>query len=452
MPTRLVTMFGLGNPKKPDTAGYDPVAYRVDGRTAARTPLVSRAICELLAPVDSVVVLGTAEVARERHTPGAIARFLERPYRFVEIPKGSTEAERWRLFASIRDALSREALAGESAAPDRILFDVTHGFRTQPLFAMAVLSYVESEWARDRVTAPELRVLYGAYEPQPDVEAPTGELWDLTQQLTVSRWNRALDGLQRYGRADDLAELARESSRAATRDAIAQGESGAALRRHSVVKRFGAVAQRLADDLALARFTSTAAATWTAQKKSLRGSARALLEFLDDEAVNLREQLPVLDDTLRRLRAWAEPLVIPRYVGRDVLFAHAELALRYGQLQRYSEQIAAVREGLVFLFAAETGRLPTVSPGEPGFFAAFKPLEETLSRLARPGASPDAELRAEGLPVTPVLVDTVALFSRTVDPRNDIHHGGLRDQPLDADTLRAQLDAVAQEFATLARQ
>ena len=114
MTTRLVSILGLGNPKK-SPLGYDPVEYSFAGRGAARTPLVARAHAELFAPVDAVVLLGTEEVRLARHESGEVAQELGRKYHFVEIPKGGSEAERWTLFEKLRAALRGMPMARRTA-------------------------------------------------------------------------------------------------------------------------------------------------------------------------------------------------------------------------------------------------------------------------------------------------------------------------------------------------
>lgn len=460
MTTRLVSILGLGNPKR-DPLGYDPVEYAFEGRRASRTALISRAHVELFEPVDSVVFLGTAEVERDRVATGAVAEALGRPFHFIKIPKGQSEAERWDLFSCLRRALDLTPIeqAGEVVAPDRILFDVTHGFRTQPLFAMSVLSYMQSEWAREGVTPPALRVLYGAHDPQnpPPAGAPS-EVWDLTQQLTVTRWNLALDALQRYGRADDLAVLSRETSKALTDAARSRGEEGGALRRYGAAGRFGEVAQKFADDLALGRFRDIIVRTFSRGREGKReaGSAEKLREFLaGEDARFLTEQYPLLADSLARLARWVAPLIADRIGSRDGLRALGELAIRYGSLQRFAEQFAAVREGTVLRYGIETGRPPTVDPGGSGFLKHLESLADELGRVANQARDNDERiadaLRSEGHSPGEALEATVKTFGKIAGIRNDALHGGLNDAPNPAKALRGLVERQAAAFASATR-
>jgi CRISPR-associated DxTHG motif protein len=457
MPTRLVSILGLGNPSM-EGVGYVPVVYGFGGRRAAKTALVARAHCELFAPVDSVVLLGTPEVRERRLDTGAVSEALGRPWHFVEVPKGQDEAERWQLFSRIRLAMNLEPLAeaGETSAPDRILFDVTHGFRTQPLFAMAVLSYMQSEWARmgPDVVRPEVRVLYGAYDPQnPPPPGEPAAVWDLTQQLTVTRWNLALDALQRYGRADDLAALAEETTKRAKADARARGEAGEALRAYGNAQRLGVAAKSFADDLAFARFRDLIAARFARQGgKAAQGSAVALLDYLEsDDAGRLVDELPVLRDGVARLAEWVRPLVAGSLASPEGVRALGSLAMLYERLQRFSEQAVAIREGTVLVHGVQTGR--AVEPGLPHFEDAHDVLEKELQaigyRLQRKRAPATVAFALHGLPPSETHRRAVEVFGTIGKPRNDIEHGGLNKQPLDAKSLWSDLVKRREDFEAL---
>lgn len=432
--TRLVSMLGLGNPKK-GGVGYDEVVYSLEGKQAAKTSLVSHAIIELCGPVHAVVILGTREVREQRHETEAIREVLERDYHFIEVPRGQDDAERWQFFEKLRRTLDLEPIpeAGETSKPERILFDVTHGFRTQPLFAMAALAYMQSEWARRAEEAPELRVLYGAYDPQQGEAGPPAALWDLTQFLTVTRWNAALDAFQRFGRADDLEALMQAESKAQRVAARVEGKTGSQFKTTSVPKVFGQRAQEVADDLALARFQSLLVGKDNATKHQDKGSAARLLAFLQgDEAEDLTRKYPVLRDSIERLIAWLKPLQarqIESPEGVRALAAFASLSL---QLQRYAEAAAAVREGLVSAHAIARGAAIQGSPGVPGYHASR---EEAERAIGRDNSNPYE-----------------SLFRQITTPRNDLLHGGLNNQPLSARSLREQMVDLAEKFKELAER
>jgi CRISPR-associated (Cas) DxTHG family len=356
--TRLVSFMGLG-PVASEPPHYTPTRYTLDGRTSGVTPLLDQALCELLGTVRSVVLLGT-EKARERWvTTGELGRHLTEEHRvFWPLPYGASEKERWTIFERTVEAFALEPLAeaGETEAPAEIAVNITHGFRAQPILGMAAMSFVLSEWARREVDRPpRLRVLYGAHDSG-TLAGGVAPVWDLTELVIAARWNAALDALMRYGRADDLAQLADVDGRARARAAYTQGKSSAEQKAEGFVRGFGSAARGFADDLALLR---------------LRGlfveSAPKLLEVLHGgEIEELVARLPPLSGSVDVLRAWVAPLCSPKVLGREGLAATTELAARYGKLQRFAEQAATIREGLVTHYAHLTGRRPAPSRARPG--------------------------------------------------------------------------------------
>lgn len=432
MTTRLVAFLGLG-PKK-ECPHYEEVSYRFGERTAAKTPLMMSALCELLGPVDAVLVLGTPEVRARWVDTGLLAGKLSARWHFREVAAGRTQEECWTLFDAVRESLRPVALPelGETEAPARILVDLTHGFRAQPLLGMAALGYVLSEWKRANLSAvPDLTLLYGAFEAR---EGDTAPIWDLTPFVTATQWNNALDALMRYGRADDLEALGAHETRRQVDVARHAGATGKALSALGTAKRFGALARTFADDLSLARFPQLLTGLRGKDGRA-EGSAQKLLGFLDgDDARALESRLPVLRDSLARLRTWLAPLQADRIESREGVRALASLASLCGQMQRYSEQIAAVREGLVSLDAITRGRPLASEPGASGYHDARLAAERDLS-ARRDTSDPLADA-----------------FRQIAQPRNDIHHGGLNAQPLDAKKLREQLERLSERFGAQAAE
>jgi hypothetical protein len=454
--TRLVSFLGLGPPKS-DPPHYIPARYAWQGRTSPETALFQRALCEV-ETVDSVVVLGTSAVKARWEDTGLLGRELGRSYAFELISDGATEEELWGIFNAVLAALEDAPIHEETTRPQRILVDVTHGFRVQPMLGIGAVAFVLSEWARLQSDgAPEVRMVYGAWEAR-DATTQIAPVWDLTSFLTVGRWNAAIDAFMRFGRADDFERLASLDATSQVDGARARGVANDALATYRYGRDLGRAAREFADALSLARFRDLLSSTWAdaGSKKSKKrtGAAARLGELLDDpRREELFVRLPLLRAPMERLREWARRLEVPTTRGPAWHGALIELAKLYGSTERYSEQIAVIREGVVDRFAHLTGRDWAAEPGQPGYAKARKEVDTLLGRLARmptaPGDTVRDRLAAEGLPTGNDVVACVDFSSRTVDPRNDIHHGGLRDQPLEAASLRDRLEKLMREFAEL---
>ena len=427
--------MGLG-PIKAPPPHYESIRYSFEDRVSAATPVLDQAICELLATVQSVVLLCTEEATARWITTNELAKHLkhERPL-FRDLPDGASEKKRWEIFEITRAALSHEPIAeaGETEGPDEIVVNITHGFRAQPMLGLAAVSFVLSEWARQEIKdPPRLRVLYGAFDQK--VEATNvAPIWDLTEFVTASRWNASLDALMRYGRADDLAQLAKIDGDARSKAAREQGKTGSDLKAERFVTRFGAAAKSFADDLALGRLLKLFTDSAPRLDRLLRG----------DEIDALVARLPPLSGTVEMLRERVVPLCAPNVLGRAGLLATASLAVRYGELQRFAEQAATIREGLVTHYAHLTGRASPPEPGQPGCTAGRKAIEDgwgpALAGVKRKG----------GVARLGPIADNANLSSAVVDLRNDIEHCGLRDQPIPAQSLIEQLKTSTEVFSTL---
>lgn len=454
---RLVSFLGLGPHANPPH--YVPTRYSWNGVCSEETPLVERAIRDLLGPFDSVVVLGTPEVRSRWIATGLLADRLGMEPRFEEFRWDPTGASPWVIFSLVRRALSREADAawGETEPPTEIVFDVTHGFRAQPLLGLAALNFTLSEWAQQAdVPTPSIRLVYGAFEAAKDGVAP---LWDLTQFVAVSQWNDAIQALVRFGRADDLERLGLRESKQIRALSGASGDP-ASQRRAGIAQRFGKLARQFADDLSLARFPVLIESIHS-------GSVRDLRVFLaSDDRHELVTQLPLLHTALAQLDAMVEPLRAEKLESAQGLNALAHLAELYQRLHRFSEQVAVVREAAITAVGVVTGRSPAAATGTDAYASARKQLETFAKDLGkarqdiftrdRGNAEREAGIRSmlesRSLSPSEQLLGGLALFALAFGPRNDIHHGGLGEGPSKSPTLRAKVEEVTHSLVVLARQ
>jgi CRISPR-associated protein Csx16 len=349
---RLVSFLGTGD--------YQPVTYELDGRWAATTPFVARALAELLDPAE-VVILAT-EQAATKHWAALEKAFEEAriaPPRFVKVPAGGDRAELFELFRILREQLRPR--------PGRIDLDITHGFRAQPFFAASVLAFTRAVDDPPR----EVRVLYGAFEQRSgDGKAP---IWDLTYLVEVLDWAQALRLFLRTGRATEAACATERLGRELRRAWAVGGRSGERPRLAELgeaLSEFGADLETLrTGDLLLGRDDETRP----------RASARELVQALEAARAEVDRHLPPLAQVLDEVEAMVRPLVgefrdLQAAEGRRAVGALAELYLRLG---RYLEAIATVREGLV----NEKAPVAATRPAAADFDAeARKQTEEELGQ------------------------------------------------------------------------
>lgn len=140
------------------------------------------------------LILATEGASASDNGQALRAALPEERAEFVRIPSGSGEAEGWEIF---------ETLAGRLPQGARVVFDMTHGFRSLPMLGFLALSYLRI--VKDvRIE----RVLYGAYESR-DAQGVT-PVFDLTPFVTLLDWAQASERFLDTGDTRRLSALARE--------------------------------------------------------------------------------------------------------------------------------------------------------------------------------------------------------------------------------------------------
>ncbi|BBM69618.1 TIGR02221 family CRISPR-associated protein [Rhodothermus marinus] len=174
------------------TGKYQPCIY-VWNDQRCETPYFQEAAFQFFEPEDCLVLM--TEEAERIHGQALSARIAYQP---IRIPDGRTEDELWEIFSTLTEHVPQDAT---------LIVDVTHGFRTQPMLALAALYYL-------RVTRNvEIeRIVYGAFEAH-NPETNEAPVFDLTPFLTLIDWSVAAHQFMRYGQAEDLARLIREIHR-----------------------------------------------------------------------------------------------------------------------------------------------------------------------------------------------------------------------------------------------
>lgn len=114
----------------------------------------------------------------------------------VDIPSGKNEKDIWEIFSKITETLDER---------DRVIFDITHGFRSIPILALLSTSFLRTA---KNVTFEA--IVYGASEAK-DKEPGTGNeivpVFNLTPFEKLLDWITATNEFIRYGEGNELAGL-----------------------------------------------------------------------------------------------------------------------------------------------------------------------------------------------------------------------------------------------------
>ncbi len=133
------------------------------------------------------------------------------------IPVGFSEAEMWEIFKCVFDKLNPE---------DEIYFDVTHAFRTIPMFATVLFNY-----ARFLKHTNVKGVYYGAFEtlgplykikglPEEDQEKLSVPIVDLTNIVRLQEINTAASNFRDFGNLSSLSDILYETGVSDLDDAV----------------------------------------------------------------------------------------------------------------------------------------------------------------------------------------------------------------------------------------
>lgn len=192
-----------------------------------QTEYVAAALAEFF-PVETTQVFLTAE-ARAEHWQ-AFQKAVPQA-KDIDIPSGQSEDELWQIF---------EAVVNSVEPRETIILDVTHSFRSIPLFVFLAGIYLQK--ARNVKIAG---VYYGAYER----DRERSPIFDLTPTLKFAEWLTATDKFLNTGSAKELGQLLSTIQQ----DFYRQGRQNQESIAPKALRQFGDRIQAISDSIELVR-------------------------------------------------------------------------------------------------------------------------------------------------------------------------------------------------------
>lgn len=119
----------------------------------------------------------------------------------IKIPKGSNDEQLMEMFEIIYDRISEN---------DEVYFDITHGLRNIPMFALTILSY-----ARVLKNIKIGGIYYGAFEVREYNIAP---VFDMTAYMSILDWATSAELMIKYGNANMMQDTYSEHKNLADDD------------------------------------------------------------------------------------------------------------------------------------------------------------------------------------------------------------------------------------------
>ena len=391
--TRLISFLGTGD--------YQLTRYCWPGldEEGVTTPHVAFALARMLQP-DEVFIVCT-RAAEERHAAQIREEFaragLGAP-RFAGLHEGKTPAELWENFSCLKALI-------DQADAQRIILDITHGYRSQPFFAGAIVSFVRAIGKNDA----ETRVVYGAFDARTADNCTP--IWDLTPFTDLVDWTHAIRQFLDTGDARAIAQRAEPIGRNLSQQWARAGKEGEQPR----LRQFSKALADFSDALVTVR-----AGELLLGKDRMPSASKRLADAAAAVRGELTVAAPPLAEVLAEIEAMVRPLVLEQdhLAGAEGKRGMAALAGLYWRLGRYAEAGIALREGWVNLYANREAT-------RAGFEDYDRGLRE---RAERTWTGESQQHRA------------------IAGVRDDIEHGGFRKRPLPARAIREQLERFIAEF------
>ncbi|WP_373839848.1 TIGR02221 family CRISPR-associated protein [Methanospirillum sp.] len=161
------------------------------------TSVVQEAICSFF-PITEVVLFTTEKASLINYSE--VSEKLP-SVRKVIVPDGRTESELWQIFLIV---------AGEVQQGDKIIFDITHGFRSLPFIATLSAAYLQDVKEAD-LTA----LLYGAFDATENGVTP---IFDLSGFLEIFSWMAGVRSFLTHVDAGEIHRLVRSITAEMYRD------------------------------------------------------------------------------------------------------------------------------------------------------------------------------------------------------------------------------------------
>ena len=327
----------------------------------------------------------------------------------VTIPEGESENQLWQIFNTV---------VGKIQNGDRVLFDITHGFRSLPFLTFLALAYVRNV----RRDVEIERVVYGAYEAV-ERDNPYKPVFDLTPFIGLLDWIGAVSVFQQTGNAQPIANLVADAQNLPYK----LGLSG------NLPTHLKNMASRLSD-LSDALLTNRILAA--------QAAAAELITQLDEAKQEVANWAQPFDVLLDRMQRTYQPLALqnpetPENRWESLIGQYQQIRWHI-QNQQYLQAITLAREWLISWGCYQLNK-DWISESER--YEVEKMMGEWQLAKREKRNLPD-------LPISNVKhgAKSIELFNDLHDLRNDLAHCGMRPDPRRANRAITQVKNIVERL------
>ncbi|ABD00667.1 TIGR02221 family CRISPR-associated protein [Synechococcus sp. JA-3-3Ab] len=407
MAKTLLTTLGTGD--------YTETTYFFGEQRADKTCYVAKALCQLF-EIDRIILLLTEE-ARAKHW-GRLQESLPPQVEKVAkaIPEGKTEAETWEIFDVLVDGIEPNS---------RLLFDITHAFRSIPLLVLLGAALLR------KAKNVEIQGLYyGLYRPG-QAETP---IIDLTPAIRLLDWLTASDKFISTGSAVELGQLLDTVQR----DFYRQQRPGKGDPRPTRLQSFGQAIRDISRSLELVRPVSLQEDL----RKLQRHSTQELAEEVGQFAKPFGLLLQSIQNSYSQLALPAEKAADPQAQVQK----HFQLLRWYVEKRFTTQALLLAREWVVSALCLCEGIQNYLErearQGIEHQLGSLIPREEQLlGDLPATGSLIQHQEQLQSLPPiaahVPDVQQLAKLWSRLSEYRNDVAHVQMKPKSLRSEVLES---------------
>lgn len=183
------------------TGGYQPCTYKYEDK-AEKSKYIQIALlkifCSDFDENDKIRIFVTKRARSVHWEPADGSDGLKKEIdalgmradvKAVDIPDGESETKLWDIFQAVFDEIDENS---------SIIFDMTHAYRSLPMFGMTVINY--AHYLKNTTLKG---IYYGAYEAGGQ-ETGVAPIFDLTPAFDLMTWTTAANSFTKYGVTEEL--------------------------------------------------------------------------------------------------------------------------------------------------------------------------------------------------------------------------------------------------------
>ncbi|MGO0122919.1 TIGR02221 family CRISPR-associated protein [Desulfothermobacter acidiphilus] len=432
--SQLVAFSSIGK------GDYKEAEYFAQESGSCRTRFFSVAVAYLFKP-ERLFLAVTSEVKNDenylRMKQELEDRGLSGIVKEIVIPPGRSEEELWKIFDLVSEAIPERA---------RVIFDITHGFRSLPFVFLGVVNYL----GLTKAVRLE-RIVYGAFEAKEEREGdiPRAPIFDLTMLVELQDWLQAVNAFMLRGEGQRLAELLDEAHRRPWRSRAQEDLPDKLQKMAGNIKQFSDSVRLLRPLEALGAAARVQKLLPEVKKEAERWAKPFgyILSRIDQELSPLATEQA---DTLTQENLERQLALIDYYLQKD-LVVQAVLLARECMVNwlawrvrepnwRKQEVRAGVLEAVLNAAASNQTAMGAKRPGseelEKEKEGLSKKKEEILQRF---NSWPEAKKAAD-------------LWHRLRELRNDVAHCAFRDSVASPEAVKKNAKELKQELNALLEQ